>query len=149
MCCVLLLFWSHDPTGQSELVTWPHQPIRTSWLSDLGVWRSDLGLVYRTREITLARMFFLAFGLHYDVSISDSCFILCCQLDLWFLFSRKAENGFPKIKSGNIQLLLLAVCTKMHCVLLSYLGCRRTTSEKAEILIPLFHNSLRCCTYVD
>ena len=69
MCCVLLLFWSHDLTGQSELLGYLTWPIRTIGFFDLGFRLFDFGWVYCAWEITLARMFFLALGLKYVASM--------------------------------------------------------------------------------
>ena len=49
------MFWLHDLTGQSE------QAGYLTWAFGDLTW----GLVYCTREITLAGTFFLAFGLNY------------------------------------------------------------------------------------
>ena len=65
------MFWLHDLTGQSE------QAGYLTWAFGDLTW----GLVYCTREITLARMFFLAFGLNYDGSsvkqedITHACYL--------------------------------------------------------------------------
>ena len=69
---MLLLFWSHDLTGQSELLGYLTWPIRTVGLFDLDFGLFDFCLVYCAPEITLARMFFLALGLNYFASIDTT-----------------------------------------------------------------------------
>ena len=74
-------------TGQSE------QAAYLTWAFGDLTW----GLVYCTREITLARTFFLAFGLNYDGSRS---LWALAQLFHGISFEVDGEKVFPKQVSG-------------------------------------------------